>query len=160
MSASLKKRRGAAKVLSAKLCSKPSWVPPPKYRPRFKRGIVYENNFAAHLNELGIKNIHGQWFSYKIEGVATPLYCQTDFLLPIDEIIIVIDTKYSFAKKLEDKFEALYLPCVRLCFPGKKVHALQVFTMYNSQHLHLVKSLLIFNISEALRKQYSVLKWP
>jgi hypothetical protein len=71
------------------------------------------------------------WFKYWDEGLV--YYCQPDGLLfrPQDRQIVILEAKIKHTPDAYFQLERLYLPVIRLAFPGWEVLTCEVVRWYD-----------------------------
>lgn len=112
----------------AERCERPSSIPVGRPRGAKAVGIRYEKALGK---ALGPSWEHGQWFSFRdINGQG---YCQTDFLLILPNLAIILECKYSWVKTAYEQIEFLYTPVVEHCKKNKKPKDDDAFTFANGE---------------------------
>lgn len=95
-------------LLSARACERPSSIPVGRPRGAKALGVRYERALARSLPGA----THGQWWEFfDANGRG---FCQTDFFLPVGEVIVVLESKYTWTPLGHSQLERLYLPVLRL----------------------------------------------
>ncbi len=106
-------------IFYAAPCLRPKFIPVPKRLRGTKRlGVAYEKALAKALPAA----THGQWFEYRDE--SGPGWCQTDLLLESERRVVVVEAKLTDLAAARLQLESLYLPVLRVAFPGKTVHSI------------------------------------
>lgn len=82
----------------------------PKGRPRGAKaaGLRYERALEEALGEAAEA---GRWFEF--EDMNGRGYCQTDFLIPLIDRLVVLECKYTWTHMGHLQMEQLYFPVIR-----------------------------------------------
>lgn len=95
-------------LVAAERCEKPPFIPESRPRKAAKRyGKAFERSVAKRTG-----GIYGQWFHYRdLNGEG---YCQTDVILLLDGVAIVLECKLTDVSAAQEQLRHLYLPVVRM----------------------------------------------
>lgn len=94
----------------AALAARPSALPIGRPRGQKAWGVRYEREVAAAISV----GIHGQWF--KFEDSAGVGVCQTDLLLDLGTVMLVLEVKYTWTAEGHFQLDRLYQPVVEMVF--------------------------------------------
>ena len=122
-----KKRRRSRTEIEGELhwarpCSRPKFIPVPKrLRGARAAGKAYERKFAKRLVDAEYE----PWFEFEDDrGVG---WCAPDFLITVDNTLVVVECKLTVTDKAVEKFEGLYKPVLQQALGFENVVLVQVF---------------------------------
>lgn len=108
-----------------KWCDPPDFLknlPPQKLKTSWKRGLAYERTLARNLPDHfpGWTFRHGAW----IENEGK--FFQPDFVIESPGgLVVLADARYSYSKSKDEKILKVYLPLLRILFPGRDFVTIQ-----------------------------------
>lgn len=80
--------------------------------PAARLGISFEKKVDKALKQSVKSPIeHNPWFSFTDRTGLN--FCSPDFVLPLEESVVVIEVKYTYTPAAIDQLKKLYLPVVR-----------------------------------------------
>ncbi len=75
-------------------------------------GLRFERQVAKALKQTAKCPVeYNPWFSFTDRRGLN--FCSPDFVLPLDDAVVVIEVKYTFTPTAPDKLRDLYLPIVK-----------------------------------------------
>ena len=86
------------------LDEKPSCIPTARLRGVKAAGLKYEKSFGKAVPAAR----HGQWFEFC--DANGPGFCQPDYLLRLDDQLVVLECKLSLVDEAFEQLEGLYFP--------------------------------------------------
>lgn len=122
-----------------------------------KLGLRYENNVGKelmlHVNRGNFIDLeHNPWFTfYDTFGMSN---CCPDFLLRLDQGIVIVEVKLTWVEVAMAKLEELYCPVISLAL-GAFVRPLVI-----CRNITRLAPPPTFTIREALRSRHKLLQWP
>lgn len=139
----------------ASICSKPPHAQGIS-RPRGAKahGLRYERLVAKHLPVAR----HGQWFQFiDANGHGT---CQTDLLLEFEDLVVVLEAKYTWTLMGHVQVERLYRPVVERAM-GKPCVGLVICKALRDE-VEMGSAMVVHRLMDALawcQRKRTVLHW-
>jgi hypothetical protein len=134
-----------------------SFPKPKPSNPAAKLGLRYERNvgkeLTLHVNRGNFINIeHNPWFTFHDDyGVAN---CCPDFLLRLDQGIVVVEVKLTWVEVAMAKLEELYCPVIRTAL---RMPTRPLVICRNMSRLAPPPQ---FTLREAMSSPHRLLQWP
>lgn len=102
------KRQVSGLIFARALAKRPSCIPIGRPRGQKAWGIKYEREIAKRLPNA----VRGLWFEF--EDRFGRGFCEVDFAIQAQNVVIILESKYTWTLAAHVELETLYIPVVKL----------------------------------------------